>query len=505
MAHVKRPRLEQSSDREHVKRPRLEQSSDRNAVKIITSYHTALHTFLETKYPEAISEHIKTLQTKLEAFDDSGITSEQENIIAPLMFSVRKLAIVVGEAGTGKTFIQSTLMKRCKQKNMPIKRLGPTHACLQNMKGSQTFQFFFGLVDKKFLDISLAKVYVDEVVHKIRRHKFIQQGVIKPGISTIIIDEAFMIPAQLIDIVLHALEQIAPGKFRVLLFFDPMQLGPVSDDKNPTKPEIILHSKFMKDADVFVLTTNMRQSQEEKDFLFLLRHVARGEVDDEIYTMLKSRIPPKKDSVKYDIHICATNETVHQLNKKHLEELGTPCYTFTALDKDNVHGAKLAASVSWAVGAKIIFDSSLNDVGLYNGMTGTIIATVKTNTDLILPVIKIDVYDNMQIVVHPHTEIITNDKGDVTKGVRVQFPFAIAYAITVHKVQGKTIFGNVLVHLENMYTEGQMYTSMSRVTKLSHLWLQNLPNPRPGYDGLYNLHVNEESIAWARQVGMITA
>ena len=61
--------------------------------------------------------------------------------------------------------------------------------------------------------------------------------------------------------------------------------------------------------------------------------------------------------------------------------------------------------------------------------------------------------------------------------IRHQFPIGSAYAITIHKSQGLTL-SNVVIDIGNtVFTRGQSYVALSRVTKLSGLYLINL-DPR---------------------------
>ena len=62
---------------------------------------------------------------------------------------------------------------------------------------------------------------------------------------------------------------------------------------------------------------------------------------------------------------------------------------------------------------------------------------------------------------------------DEAFNIRHQFPIGSAYAITIHKSQGLTL-RNVVIDIGNtVFTCGQSYVVLSRVTKLSGLYLIN--------------------------------
>jgi len=59
-------------------------------------------------------------------------------------------------------------------------------------------------------------------------------------------------------------------------------------------------------------------------------------------------------------------------------------------------------------------------------------------------------------------------------GTFSQFPLKLAYAITIHKSQGKT-FDNLEIHLANgAFDHGQLYVALSRVKTLDGLILRSI-------------------------------
>jgi hypothetical protein len=73
-------------------------------------------------------------------------------------------------------------------------------------------------------------------------------------------------------------------------------------------------------------------------------------------------------------------------------------------------------------------------------------------------------------VVHiPRISLITTDSDYPIKFKRRQFPILPAFAMTINKVQGQT-FGFVGLYLQNsVFTHGQLYVALSRVSRKSNI------------------------------------
>ena len=470
----------------------------------IEPYDICSHNYLDTVESGALKKAVQgQLRNVLDDFDDSGLTDEQQNVVQTLEKTTDTVVLVTGEAGTGKTYVQHALLKRLKAQKQNVFRIGPTHASVANLpKDSSTYQTFFAMPPSvDFLEVRLMDAQVKEMTGAAMRQPFIQRAKHRSEPSTLIIEEAGMISAEVIERILKTLDALGKNKFRVFLFFDILQLAPVSG-------KLLIESNRISQSPTLILRTNMRQNTTEDAFVDVLRALAKDQVDDSHYAILQSRRNRLK--IEPGRRLCARNITVEAHNRQHLNELPAQTYTFFSEDKavkkmPDYQAARAPKCLSWCVGAKVVFESTpLHEVGLYNGITGVIVDTVSTGSTMLIPVIRIDKYQ-LDIAVHPFTEEIMTEATGTTvptvQATRTQFPFSIGAAMTVHKAQGQTLLGPVEIDLKSMTSPGQMYTALSRLTQLSDLYLKNLPSSL-FEGGIEGLRVHAKAREWAVGTGL---
>lgn len=123
--------------------------------------------------------------------------------------------------------------------------------------------------------------------------------------------------------------------------------------------------------------------------------------------------------------------------------------------------------------------------GLVNGVCGTV-CLVKSDENTKLPKTIYVNFDDERIGSKLRAKFpctvsglqkatpIGRDEDKVTNrgGVRRQFPLRLAWACTIHKVQGLTL-DKAVVSFKKIFSAGQAYVALSRVTSIENLIIQN--------------------------------
>ncbi len=328
-------------------------------------------------------------------------------------------------------------------------------------------------------------------------------------LQILIIDEISMVDHKLLAYVHGRLRQIkqtgdysAFGKVSVIAVGDFYQLSPVKGKPLYTEPANSVnlwesHFTFIE------LTEIMRQK--DKEFAELLNRLRLRKKDepmlqDDIAMLKKCETGDGDDST--NIHIYATNSEVDVHNIHMLHKLCSDTVTVKAQDfernpktgrmeeKDGhhfrVHNSCLEKSLELAVDARIMLLKNINvSDGLVNGIFGTIKEFHYVDNETFPSKIYIE-FDNEQIgkemrakhpCLKPGLEKATpiepeEDKVTSSGGVRRQFPIRLAWACTVHKVQGLTV-DKAVVSMKKIFAPGQAYVALSRVTSLDGLIIQD--------------------------------
>ncbi len=387
---------------------------------------------------------------------------------------------ITGRAGTGKSTLLQLFRNTTKKK---IAVLAPTGVAALNVQG-QTIHSFFGFPPRIITASEAARKTSQKNLQRLYKN-----------LQVLVIDEISMVRADILDGIDKFLrvnrENFQPfGGVQVVLFGDLFQLPPVVT-RDPIEAAYFqdyyetpyfFSAQVMKEAEFQLDMLELRKvyRQESRHFLRLLEAVRINEVDRDDLDDLNDRHEPQFVTSEGYITLCARNATADSINRRELQQLNTPEFEFLAEVKGNFDPAlyPTEASLRLRKGAQVMFVK--NDVveKLYvNGTIGTI--THLDQKNIIVETTEEGGKQRRIEVPLTEWEITRYTSSALTGGIETeaigsfkQYPLKLAWAITIHKSQGKT-FNKVLIDLGGgAFEHGQLYVALSRCRTLEGIVLR---------------------------------
>nr|DAA01286.1 TPA_exp: replicase/helicase/endonuclease [Danio rerio] len=321
----------------------------------------------------------------------------------------------------------------------------------------------------------------------------------------LIIDEISMVSKQLFAYVNWRLQQIKGnqkpfGGMSVLVVGDFQQLPPLGRAKPLCVYEGHIPDFWKNNFQMITLTQIMRQRDDfaYAELLNRLRVKQKHEkLTDTDKHMLESVIRSSLEECPSDaLHIYATNKEVDNHNTAAIQSRFSDIIIINANDykKDPRTGemkrqaapfkgdrGDLIDTLQIAVGARVMLTRNIDvEDGLVNGTFGKVAKVTTHNRDGATFVKLIGLHlDNVNAGQKHRNKVPNGDDSIVyierseeplkRKGtVRRQFPMKLAFACTIHKVQGMTT-DCAVVSLKNIFEPGMAYVALSRTTSLTGL------------------------------------
>lgn len=381
-----------------------------------------------------------------------------------------KSAFITGRAGTGKSTLLRLFRDMAQAK---VVVLAPTGLAALNIQG-QTIHSFFGFPPKPL---------TKRDIKKRRNHKLYKK------IDTIIIDEVSMVRADMLDNIDYFLRinrqrDMPFGGVQMIFFGDLFQLPPVVSSQEERhlfrytyESPYFFSAKVMEEFQVEMVELNTVYRQTDRRFVRLLDAVRSNQLDYDDIEELNERWVTTLLADDYYITLSARNAQVNELNKRKLKKLSGEEFTFlasvTGNFSSNVFPTDLALKLK--VGAQVMFVKNDPKRRYVNGTIGKIV-------DLWHGMIRVAIQkDGRQQTVEVEKtewEILKyrlNKKNEIESeavGTFTQYPLRLAWAITIHKSQGKT-FEKVIIDLgRGAFASGQSYVALSRCTTLEGIILK---------------------------------
>ena len=442
-----------------------------------------------------------------------ALSLEQESLFR-LIEDTREHVFVTGRAGTGKsTLLQHLAWNTSKQ----IAVCAPTGVAALNVEGQTIHSLFrlpIGLIADSEIDQS-------DATRKILN-----------AIDTLVIDEISMVNADLMDGIDRALRQARGrrgepfGGVQIVMFGDPYQLAPVpprGDELRYIRDHY--RSFWFFDAKVWVgevggdgiidigshgAQLHVRElaeihRQADPEFKAMLNAVRHGVVTADIAKILNdtgARTPPDPTADETPIITLATrNDIVNNINRRHLDALPGRSQTAAAdINGDFGRGDAYPADaeLKLKIGAQVMF--LRNDTASFgepprwvNGTIGTVTRIAGENVRVEVDGEEFDVepavWERFRYAYDPASKSLTRE----IVAEFTQFPLRLAWAVTIHKSQGKTYDRAVIDLGSGAFAPGQTYVALSRLTSLDGLYLSRPLRPS-------DIRVDEDVRRFMREV-----
>ncbi len=393
------------------------------------------------------------------------LSAEQQAVFERIE-TTQEHIFVTGRAGTGKSTLLNHLSWHTSKQ---IVICAPTGVAALNV-GGQTIHSLFRLPIGVIAD------------HEIEQSRELRK--LLGTIDTIVIDEVSMVNADLLDAVDRSLRQARQrphesfGGAQVVLFGDPYQLAPVPGDADERayfddqyRSMWFFDAKVWSDADLRIYELSVIHRQHEDEFKHMLNAVRHGRVTAEIAKRLNDT-GARPAPVDGAITLATTNSTVTRINASALAKLPGRALTARAEVSGEFGGRSYPAdeSLELKVGAQVMFLRNDSDQRWVNGSIGTVTkidSTVWVEVDGETHQVQPAVWEKYRYSYSPVTKSL---KKDIVAEF-TQFPLRLAWAVTIHKSQGKT-YDRAIVDLgERSFAPGQTYVALSRISQLDGLYL----------------------------------
>lgn len=475
----------------------------------------------------------------------SHITLDADQMRAIDAALLGKNIFITGAGGTGKTALVEQLVDALEQKKRKVQRTATTGIAAVALRG-KTLHSFCGL--------GLGRGDLESILRRVAQRPSLQQQ--WRDTHALIIDEVSMLdPLFFIKI-----DQVARLSRRCDQPFGGMQLIAIGDfcQLPPVKPnegkvvlsehglsantefcfELPLWRDLFSGANgtVVYLTKMHRQcSETDAPFVRCLANARMGRLTEDDIDILQQRMgfkwssdDPIEPTVLYSL-----NRNVDRINTDRLLQLDDhdqQQYTLSssrapkgkqdaqsrkklrATEQMMIKNVPVDIELKLRVGAQVMLVANLcPDAGLINGSRGVVESfandddaegSSSSSSRVMYPVVRFRA--GMSLIIRPWVWNTKTQEGDISISA---VPLRLAYALTIHKSQSQTL-DRVVLSLAKIWSPGQAYVGLSRVTMLDGLSLSSFdpvcikahPKVQRYYDSV-SAQVQIESLPGEDEVG----
>ncbi len=371
---------------------------------------------------------------------------------------------LTGEPGSGKTHTINAFVAWLRACGIEPSVTAATGIAATHVSG-MTLHSWSGIG----ISESLSRADVDRIASKEHVARRIQKA------KVLIIEEISMLSAatfEMADAICREVRRTdSPfGGLVVVLVGDFFQLPPVSRN---SEVQFAYRSPVWRDLNLITCYLTEQYRQDDPEFLGVLSAIRSGLVEEMHYEHLTTRRVVTDEEHPVDApKLFSHNADVDRINAAELAKLPGKVMRFRMSDKGKdtlVEGLKrgcLSPEVlELKEGAAVMFTKNSPQGKFVNGTLGIVAGWGADGT----PIVKTK--DGLRITTEP-MEWQLEEQGKVKASVS-QIPLRLAYAMTVHKSQGMSMDAAIM-DLSRAFEYGQGYVALSRVRRLSGVYLTGL-------------------------------
>jgi len=307
-------------------------------------------------------------------------------------------------------------------------------------------------------------------------------------LELLIIDEVSMLRADTLDAIDDTLRGIRRnpkpfGGVQMLYIGDMFQLPPVAKNdewdllKDYYTSTFFFHSKAFEKTKPVYLELKKVYRQSDKQFVDLLNNVRNNCLTSSDLDVLNSRFTPNFYPSKEEKYITLTthNYKADQINNRELANLQGNEYVYQGEVTGEFPDYSLPTDMQLRLkeNAQIMFIKNDPDGYYYNGKIATVSRILEGQIYVYLPeknheiIVQKEIWKNIKYTLNKETGQILEEE----LGTFMQYPLALAWAVTIHKSQGLT-FDRAIIDIGSSFAAGQAYVALSRCTSLEGIILQ---------------------------------
>lgn len=417
---------------------------------------------------------------KLSSFQDNEeieITPDYQAVIRAIDAN-DPFIFISGKAGTGKT----TLIGYLKDKvsgNVVV--VAPTGVAALQVKGV-TIHSFFRLPPRIIFPKEDIKIVKDKRMYE--------------SIRLLIIDEISMVRADIIDAIDLFLRANGPkqgkpfGGIQVMFVGDLFQLPPVVTDSDMEllkdrgyDEAFFFNAMSLSGKKMTMIELKKIFRQKDKQFTDILNQIRVNEDIEEAIEILNRECYPKEgDERPYAITLTTTNKRADSINEAALDAVDGGSIEFLGVLEGtfNLDDRNLPSPVNLIlkIGAHVMFTANdqMTPRRWVNGTIGTVKEfignTVRIEIQGESTSTIFDVASHAWEAYKYEIDLATGKITSLVVGGYQQIPLMLAWAITIHKSQGKSMSEVNIDLAGGTFASGQAYVALSRCRTLAGIRLK---------------------------------